>query len=81
MAIGGNKVNPQKFDVSQIKFYAYLLPLAALASSVGVIGGADGPTTIFVTGSRGGILFTLLLIAGGICGILAVVKFLQKRRK
>lgn len=58
-----------------------LLPLAALASSVGVIGGADGPTAIFVTGSRGGILSTLLLIAGGICGILAVVKFLQKRRK
>lgn len=58
-----------------------LLPLAALASSVGVIGGADGPTAVFVTGSRGGILSTLLLIAGGICGILAVVKFLQKRRK
>jgi Na+-transporting methylmalonyl-CoA/oxaloacetate decarboxylase beta subunit len=58
-----------------------LLPLAALASSVGVIGGADGPTAIFVTGSRGGILSTLLLIAGGICGILAVVKILQKRRK
>ncbi len=30
MAIKGNKVNPQKFDRSQIKFYVYLLPLAVL---------------------------------------------------
>ena len=30
MAIKGNKVNPQKFDRSQIKFYLYLLPLAVL---------------------------------------------------
>lgn len=30
MAIKGNKVNPQKFDPSQIKFYVYLLPLAVL---------------------------------------------------
>ena len=30
MAIGGNKVNPNKFDRSQIGFYIYLLPLAVL---------------------------------------------------
>jgi len=30
VAIKGNKVNPQKFDRSQIKFYVYLLPLAVL---------------------------------------------------
>ena len=30
MAIGGNKVNPNKFDRSQIGFYVYLLPLAVL---------------------------------------------------
>ena len=30
MAIKGNKVNPAKFDRSQIKFYLYLLPLAVL---------------------------------------------------
>ena len=30
MAISGNKVNPAKFDRSQIKFYVYLLPLAVL---------------------------------------------------
>ena len=30
MAISGNKVNPAKFDRTQIKFYVYLLPLAVL---------------------------------------------------
>ena len=30
MAIKGNKVNPAKFEPSQIKFYLYLLPLAVL---------------------------------------------------
>ena len=30
MAIGGTKVNPKKFDKSQIPLYVYLLPLAAL---------------------------------------------------
>ena len=48
-------------------------------SSIGIIGGADGPTAIFVTGN--GIVSTLLLIAGGICGIIAVITILKKRKK
>lgn len=71
-----------------------LLPLAALATetesgtdvitgnhekaSIGIIGGADGPTAIFVTGNW---LSTLLLIAGGICGLIAIVTILKKRKK
>jgi len=67
-----------------------IIPLAALAaeadasalsSSVGIIGGADGPTAIFVTGDWGGIISTLLLIAGGICGLIAVCKAWKKRRQ
>ena len=30
MAVGGTKVNPKKFDTSQIPLYVYLLPLAIL---------------------------------------------------
>ena len=46
--------------------------------SIGIIGGADGPTAIFVTGNW---ISTLLLIAGGICGLIAVIVVLKKRRK
>ena len=61
-----------------------ILPLAvfaAEASAVGIIGGADGPTAIFVTGGWGGILSTLLLIAGGICCVIAVCKVWKQRSK
>ena len=30
MAVGGTKVNPKKFERSQIPLYVYLLPLAVL---------------------------------------------------
>ena len=46
-------------------------------SSVGIIGGADGPTAIFVSTSPSGIVSTVLLIAGAV----AIVKFLKKRKK
>jgi Na+-transporting methylmalonyl-CoA/oxaloacetate decarboxylase beta subunit len=40
------------------------------AASIGVIGGADGPTTIFIAGSRNYIIvpviFTLISIAGAL---------------
>jgi len=48
------------------------------SASIGIIGGADGPTAIFVTGNW---LSTLLLIAGGICGLIAIVTILKKRKK
>jgi len=47
-------------------------------SSIGIIGGADGPTAVFVTGNW---ISTVLLIAGGICGLIAVVTILKKRKK
>ena len=50
-------------------------------TSIGIIGGADGPTAIFITGSLGGIVSTVLLIAGCICGIIAIVKVVKKGKE
>ena len=47
-------------------------------TSIGIIGGADGPTAIFVTGNW---LSTILLIAGGIFGLIALVTIFKKRKK
>ena len=49
--------------------------------SVGIIGGADGPTAILVSTSPAGIVSTVLLIAGAVCFVVAIVKFLKKRKK
>ena len=51
------------------------------AMSVGIIGGADGPTAIFVTGSPAGIVSTVLLIAGALCFTVAIAKIIKKRKK
>lgn len=51
-----------------------------MASSVGIIGGADGPTAIMVAGVIGGssviveIVIGVLLIAGGIWGLKKIKK-------
>lgn len=51
-----------------------------MASSVGIIGGADGPTAIMVAGAIGGssviveIVIGVLLIAGGIWGLKKIKK-------
>jgi len=51
-------------------------------SSVGIIGGADGPTAIFVTTSPvGGLLSTILLIAGAVCFAAAIATVFKKKRK
>lgn len=48
-----------------------------LTASLGVIGGADGPTVLFVTGSLGSLWGPALLLAAAA----AVLIFLRKRRK
>ena len=65
-----------------------LLPMILMASaaesenfSLGIIGGADGPTAVFVTGNWGGLLSTLLLIAGAVFLGIGLFTFLKKRRK
>jgi Na+-transporting methylmalonyl-CoA/oxaloacetate decarboxylase beta subunit len=60
-----------------------MMKLAPMLSnmSVGIIGGADGPTAVFVTSSPGGIVSTVLLIAGAVCFAVAIVKLFRKRKK
>ena len=88
VCINGDKAGIEPLDV--VSGTATAEPISAMVlvkssggngSSIGIIGGADGPTAIFVTGSWGGIVSTLLLIAGGICGIIAVVTILKKRKQ
>ena len=58
-------------------FGAILLSFDAnVAASIGIIGGADGPTAVFVTGNWGGVIVTALAVIA-----LAVFLFLKKRKK
>lgn len=50
----------------------------AQASSIGIIGGADGPTAIFVTGKTNPILW---LVAGVVCAATALVLHLAYKHK
>lgn len=50
------------------------------ALTIGIIGGADGPTAIFVTGKTSAL--ELLLLAAGIAAVIVgIVFFVKKRRK
>jgi pullulanase len=46
--------------------------------SIGIIGGADGPTAIFVSGNWGGLI---AILAAVICSGIAVITALKKRKK
>ncbi len=46
--------------------------------SIGIIGGADGPTAVFVSGNWGGLI---AIVAAVICSGIAVVVALKKRKK
>jgi pullulanase len=48
------------------------------SASIGVIGGADGPTAIFVTGNWGGMI---AIAAAVICSGVAVIVALKKHKK
>ena len=50
------------------------------ALTIGIIGGADGTTAIFITGGPT-IWEALLLVAGGVAVIAGVVFFVRKHRK
>ena len=58
-----------------------LVKEASGGMSLGIIGGADGPTAVFVTTSTGGIVSTVLLIAGAVCLVVAIAGFIKKRKK
>ena len=48
------------------------------AASIGIIGGADGPTAIFVTGNWYGLI---AILAAVICAAMAVMFALKNRKK
>ncbi len=72
------------------KLIAFILPLFTAASalaegSVGIIGGADGPTAVFVAAEPSLLGKGLLVTAGGLCGVFLVlilfyftIKLMQK---
>ena len=53
-------------------------PVFLPAASIGIIGGADGPTAIFVTGNWWTLPLGLAVIAAA---VVLVVVLLKKRRK
>ena len=57
------------------------MKLILSSASIGIIGGADGPTAVFVSSSPSGIVSTVLLIAGAVCIAVAIVKVIKKRKK
>ena len=52
---------------------------ATESSTLGIIGGADGPTAIFVTGSTGGHLASILMVLGGVTLAGAAIAYLKKK--
>ncbi len=72
------------------KLIAFILPLFTAATalaedSIGIIGGADGPTKVFVAAEPSLLGKGLLVTAGGLCGVFLVlilfyftIKLMQK---
>ena len=48
-----------------------------MAHTIGIIGGADGPTAIFVTGNP---LPAVLAFAALIAAVILIVRFFQKKK-
>ena len=48
-----------------------------MAHSIGIIGGADGPTAIFVTGNP---LLAVLAFAALIAAVILIIRFFQKKK-
>lgn len=51
-----------------------------VAASVSVIGGADGPTSIFLAGKVGNSSFVGLIAAGIVSGLIAIILLLLKKQ-
>lgn len=49
-----------------------------MESAIGIIGGADGPTVIFVTGDVRGLIVTAAVIIGAAAG---VILWMRRRKK
>jgi pullulanase len=82
--INGDKAGLEPLDT--VSGTATAEPISAMvlvkssggSSSIGIIGGADGPTAIFVTGNFGGLI---AIAAAVLCSGIAVIVALKKRKK
>ena len=52
---------------------------ATESTTLGIIGGADGPTAIFVTGDTDGHLAAILMVLGGVTLAGAAIAYLKKK--
>lgn len=52
--------------------------LLSESASVGIIGGADGPTTVFVAGDLTGLILTVVGIAAALL-VTGIVLYIKKR--
>jgi len=75
---GTEVLDTVKGEVTVAGTSAMALVKESSGMSLGIIGGADGPTAIFV---GGGIVSTVLLIAGAVCAVVAIVTIIKKRKK
>ncbi|MGN1345522.1 MAG: sodium ion-translocating decarboxylase subunit beta [Eubacteriales bacterium] len=55
--------------------------MAQAYASIGIIGGADGPTAVFVSGSLWDWLLPLLLLAALAAAAVLLIRYFRKRGK
>ena len=68
-----------KLLLGQILYWMMQIPVRQETASVGIIGGADGPTAIFVTSSPAmGNIVTVVLLVVGIWGFFRLSRCLKK---
>ena len=68
-----------KLLVGQILYWTMQIPLRLESASIGVIGGADGPTAVFVTSSPAmGHIAAVMLLIVGIWGFLRLSRCIKK---
>lgn len=48
-------------------------------AEISIIGGADGPTSVFIAGRLGGDFFNLLILIGVVLAAVVVILYLKKR--
>ena len=54
---------------------------AIAINAIAIIGGADGPTSVFVAGKLNSVLVSILLIAIGVVMLIVAIIFYLKRKR
>lgn len=67
--------------VTGILLVVFGLVMKGKENSVMIIGGADGPTSIFVAGKTGGIFPALVIVTGIVLIVAGILAFLRKKNR